>query len=115
MIRSVEGPLAEIGDGRPGEITYPGAASLLAEVWVAVRASLRLVLEEVTLADLAAGKLPPTVDKLTRDPDAWQPHSTYAPRQATPALGHMPALGHPCARPPWPVRPGRAPAAAGPA
>ncbi len=74
VIRSVEGPLAEIGDGRPGELSYPGAASLLAEVWVAVRASLRSVLEEVTLANLAAGKLPPTVDKLTRDPDAWRPH-----------------------------------------
>ncbi len=74
VIRSVEGPLAQIGDDRPGEITYPGAAAVLADVWVAVRASLRSVLEEVTLADLAAGKLPPTVDKLTRDPDAWRRH-----------------------------------------
>jgi Rrf2 family protein len=74
VIRSVDGPLAEIGDGRPGEITYPGSAALLAEVWVAVRASLRSVLEEVTFADLAKGKLPPPVDKLTRDPDAWRPH-----------------------------------------
>jgi Rrf2 family protein len=74
VIRSVDGPLAQIGDERPGEITYVGAAAVLSEVWVAVRASLRAVLEEVTLADLAAGKLPPTVDKLTRDPDAWQPH-----------------------------------------
>ncbi len=74
IIRAVEGPLAQIGDERPGEITYFGAATVLADVWVAVRASLRSVLEEVTLADLAAGKLPPNVDKLTRDPDAWQPH-----------------------------------------
>jgi Rrf2 family protein len=74
IIRAVEGPLAQIGDERPGEITYTGAAAVLADVWVAVRASLRAVLEEVTLADLAAGKLPATVDKLTRDPDAWQPH-----------------------------------------
>jgi Rrf2 family protein len=74
VIRSVEGPLAEIGDDRPGEITYTGAAAVLADVWVAVRASLRSVLEEVTLADLASGKLPPTVDKLTRDPDAWRRH-----------------------------------------
>jgi Rrf2 family protein len=74
VIRSVEGPLAEIGDDRPGEITYTGAAALLTDVWIAVRASLRSVLEEVTLANLATGKLPPTVDKLTRDPDAWQPH-----------------------------------------
>jgi Rrf2 family protein len=74
VIRSVDGPLAQIGDERPGEITYAGAATVLADVWVAVRASLRAVLEEVTLADLAAGKLPPNVDKLTRDPEAWQPH-----------------------------------------
>ncbi|HXW44982.1 MAG TPA: Rrf2 family transcriptional regulator [Streptosporangiaceae bacterium] len=74
IIRSVEGPLAQIGDERPGEITCVGAASVLADVWVAVRASLRAVLEQVTLANLAAGKLPPTVDRLTRDPDAWQPH-----------------------------------------
>jgi Rrf2 family protein len=74
IIRSAEGPLAEIGDDRPGEIAYPGAAAVLADVWVAVRASLRSVLEEVTLANLASGKLPPTVDKLTRDPDAWRRH-----------------------------------------
>jgi Rrf2 family protein len=74
VIRSVEGPLAQIGDERPGEISYGGAAAVLADVWVAVRASLRAVLEEVTLADVAAGKLPPSVEKLTRDPDAWQPH-----------------------------------------
>jgi Rrf2 family protein len=74
VIRSVDGPLAQIGDDRPGEITYTGAAAVLADVWVAVRASLRSVLEEVTLADLAAGRLPPTVDKLARDPEAWQPH-----------------------------------------
>jgi Rrf2 family protein len=74
VIRSVEGPLAQIGDERPGEITYFGAAEVLSDVWVAVRASLRSVLEQVTLANLAAGKLPPHIDKLTRDPDAWQPH-----------------------------------------
>jgi Rrf2 family protein len=74
VIRSVEGPLAQIGDERPGEVTYVGAAAVLTEVWVAVRASLRAVLEEVTLADLVAGKLPPPVDKLARDPEAWQRH-----------------------------------------
>jgi Rrf2 family protein len=74
VIRSVDGPLAQIGDERPGEKSYAGAATVLGDVWVAVRASLRSVLEEVTLADLAAGKLPPTVDKLARDPEAWQHH-----------------------------------------
>jgi len=72
VIRAVDGPLARIGDERPGEITYVGAATVLADVWVAVRASLRAVLEEVTLADLVAGRLPPSVGKLTDDPAAWQ-------------------------------------------
>ena len=43
-------------------------------MWVAVRASLRGVLEKVTLADLAAGELPPAVRELAADPDAWAPH-----------------------------------------
>jgi hypothetical protein len=43
-------------------------------VWIAVRASLRSVLEETTIADLARGELPSTVEALARDPDAWAPH-----------------------------------------
>jgi DNA-binding IscR family transcriptional regulator len=43
-------------------------------VWVAVRASLRGVLEQVTLADLARGELPESVRALAADPDAWAPH-----------------------------------------
>jgi hypothetical protein len=43
-------------------------------MWVCVRASLRSVLEMVTVADLVAGKLPPEVDALADDPDAWEPH-----------------------------------------
>jgi Rrf2 family protein len=74
IIRAVDGPLAMVGDDRPGEVTYKGAATILAEVWVAVRANLRAVLEHVTLADLVAGKLPKSVEKLARDPDSWSPH-----------------------------------------
>ena len=51
-----------------------GAAAVLTDVWVAVRANLRAVLEKVTLADLAAGKLPLSVKRLTEDPDTWEPH-----------------------------------------
>ena len=50
------------------------ATTALTDVWVAVRASLRAVLEKVTLADLAAGKLPSSVTRLTKDPDTWEPH-----------------------------------------
>jgi Rrf2 family protein len=71
VIRAVNGPLAMVGDDRPGEISYTGAATVLGDVWVAVRASLRSVLERVTLADLANGRLPNSVERFTRDPDSW--------------------------------------------
>ena len=51
-----------------------GAAEQLRDVWIAVRANLRAVLETVTLADLAAGRLPDEVAAIAADPDAWQPH-----------------------------------------
>jgi Rrf2 family protein len=72
VIRAVEGPLANIQDSAPEDTNYPGHAEQLREVWIAVRANLRAVLEQVTLADLTAGELPSAVQKLTRDPDAWQ-------------------------------------------
>jgi DNA-binding IscR family transcriptional regulator len=59
---------------RPEALEYPGAATRLPEVWVAVRANLRAVLEQVTLADLAASKLPGNIARLAKDPDAWLPH-----------------------------------------
>ena len=71
VIRAVEGPLANVRGQSPDQLEYEGSAERLREVWVAVRASLRSVLEQVTLADLARGELPPHVEKLTRDPDAW--------------------------------------------
>ena len=74
VIRAVSGPLAMVGDDRPGEVTYSGAAAILSEVWVAVRANLRAVLEHVTVADVAAGRLPKSVQRLTQNPDSWQPH-----------------------------------------
>jgi Rrf2 family protein len=74
VIRAVEGPLANVRGLGPHEVEYPGPAGRLQEVWIAVRASLRSVLEETTLADLARGELPPAVEALARDPDAWAPH-----------------------------------------
>lgn len=71
VIRAVEGPLASIRGQRPEEVGYQGAAEPLQQVWIAVRASLRSVVERVTLADLAAGKLPANVGKLAKDPEAW--------------------------------------------
>jgi Rrf2 family protein len=71
VIRAVEGPLANIQDSAPEDTEYPGHAELLKDVWIAVRANLRAVLERVTLADLTAGDLPDAVRELTEDPDAW--------------------------------------------
>ncbi len=74
VIRALDGPLAEVRGLRPEAATYEGAAEHLQEVWVAVRAALRAVLETVTLEDVVAGKLPKDVARLTADPDAWAPH-----------------------------------------
>jgi Rrf2 family protein len=71
VIRVVEGPMASVRGGRPEDVTYAGHAEPLQRVWIAVRSSLREVAERVTLADLARGKLPASVERLTRDPDAW--------------------------------------------
>jgi Rrf2 family protein len=71
VIRAVEGPLANVHDARPEELAYEGPATKLREVWIAVRANLRAVLEEITVADLADGRLPPHVEALASDPEAW--------------------------------------------
>ncbi|HZO35260.1 MAG TPA: Rrf2 family transcriptional regulator [Solirubrobacteraceae bacterium] len=71
IIRAVEGPLASIRGERPESIDYEGTAEPLQQVWIAVRASLRSVVERVTLADLAAAKLPAKIEKLASDPEAW--------------------------------------------
>jgi Rrf2 family protein len=74
IIRPLDGPLAEVRGLRPETTSYEGAAEHLQQVWIAVRSSLRSVLEAVTLADLVTGKLPPTVVKLTQKPEAWISH-----------------------------------------
>lgn len=74
VIRAVDGPLANVRGVRSEQIAYKGSAEPLREVWVAVRASLRSVLEQVSLADLARGDLPDNVRELAADPDAWAPH-----------------------------------------
>jgi Rrf2 family protein len=71
LVRAVEGPIADVQSTPPEAIEYRGNSEHLREVWVAVRASLRSVLEEVTLADLVSGDLPPVIEELTSQPDAW--------------------------------------------
>jgi Rrf2 family protein len=64
VIRVIDGPLANVHDQSLSELSYPGPARRLREVWMAVRASLRSVLETTTLADVAAGNLPDEVKDL---------------------------------------------------
>jgi len=71
VIRAVEGPLANVRGHPPEDLEYDGSAAKLRDVWVALRASVRSVLERVTLADLARGELPPEIALLTSDADAW--------------------------------------------
>lgn len=74
IIRAVEGPLADVRGERPESLRYPEDLAGLQRAWIAVRANLRAVLEQVTLADLAAGQLPPAVEAIASDPEAWRVH-----------------------------------------
>jgi Rrf2 family protein len=72
VIRAVGGPMATVRGVRPQAVDYAGSAESLRDLWLAVRASLRGVLENVTLADLANGKLPARVRKLAEASDAQE-------------------------------------------
>jgi Rrf2 family protein len=71
IIRAVEGPLADVHGSPPEEVDYTGPAVPLRRVWVATRAALRSILEEVSVADIAEGTLPATVERVLDVPDAW--------------------------------------------
>jgi Rrf2 family protein len=71
VIRVVDGPLAEVRGLRPHETAYTGVAQHLPDVWVAMRASLRTVLDETTLEAVLTGDLPAHVQKMAEDPQAW--------------------------------------------
>ncbi|HEV3318965.1 MAG TPA: Rrf2 family transcriptional regulator [Solirubrobacteraceae bacterium] len=72
VIRAVEGPLVGVRGLRPEEVSYAGSAESLQQVWLALRANLRKVLEHVTLADVASGKLPKDIVALTKQEEAWE-------------------------------------------
>src|SRR6201999_1264128 len=70
-LRALAGPLAAGRGERRESVTYEGPALALQRVWIAVRKNLRVVVEQVTLADLASGELPKSIDALAEDPEAW--------------------------------------------
>jgi len=74
VVRAVEGPIANVRGVGPEQVEYAGSAAPLRDVWIAVRANLRAVLEHVTIADVARGELPAMIEELAANPDAWQPH-----------------------------------------
>jgi Rrf2 family protein len=71
VIRALDGELANVRGSRPENLEYAGAAAPLQEVWIALRASERLILESVSLAHVADGKLPAPVADLVANPAAW--------------------------------------------
>ena len=71
VIRLIDGPLANVRGQRPEQLGYQGAAEALQEVWIALRASEREILELVTIANVAKGQLPKRVRTLAADPNAW--------------------------------------------
>lgn len=71
VVRVVDGPLALVHGERPEALLYAGPAAGLRDVWVAVRAALRQVLERTTLEQIVEGKLPPQVTTLSDDPRSW--------------------------------------------
>jgi Rrf2 family protein len=73
IVRAVEGPLASVRGEPPDAIAYKGAAVPLQKVWIALRANLRAVLDEVTLADVVSNQLPAGVRELSEPAEAWSP------------------------------------------
>ena len=71
VFRAIEGPLAEVRGVRPNELEYNDRAAALRDVWVALRANLRSVLDETSIAQVASGRLPRHVSRLAADPAAW--------------------------------------------
>lgn len=70
VIRSVEGPLAQVRGLKPTELDYTGSAEPLRDVWIALRCNLRAVLDNTTIADVATASLPQRVIELAADPQA---------------------------------------------
>lgn len=71
VIRAVDGPLVSVRGERPPELSYRGPAESLLPLWIAVRANVRAILGEVTLADVARSELPERICRLAEQPESW--------------------------------------------
>ena len=72
IVRAVEGPLATVRGEPADELSFDGGAKPLRDVWIALRANIREILESVTLADVVSGELPEPVRAISAHPDVWQ-------------------------------------------
>lgn len=87
VVRAMEGPLALVHGHRPEELEYDGSATALQDVWVALRASVRGVLESTTLEQIVTGTLPEAVTTLNAQAGSW----VSVDRRRAPRAGGMPA------------------------
>ena len=71
VVRVMDGPLALVRGNRPESVAYPAPAARVQDVWVAVRAALRVVLERTTLEAVVQDRLPEQVRALSGDPRSW--------------------------------------------
>src|SRR4051812_27135500 len=65
IVRAVEGPLATVRGQGPESLSYKGEAEPLQKIWIALRANIREVMEDTSLADVVGGELPPAVRELS--------------------------------------------------
>lgn len=77
VIRSLDGPLTGVRGKRPEQVSYVGAADNLNRVWIATRAALRSVLEEVTLGQVVTGKFGPNLSAHLDDAGAWESRNQF--------------------------------------
>ncbi len=76
IIRIIDGPLAAVRGFAPEEIDYAGPVKHVADVWIATRASLRNVLENISIADILSGEFEVSVSKLLNEKDARKRRKT---------------------------------------
>lgn len=75
VVRALDGPLAAVRGKRPEDVEYAGTSEHLREVWIALRASMRQVLERISLDDVAHNRMPDDISGLLSEPGAWQRRS----------------------------------------
>ena len=82
VVRAIDGPLADVAGSYVEDVAYGGGAAAVRDVWVALRAAMRTVLEHVSLEQAARGALPEHVRALLADDAAWstRPHGRSAIR-----------------------------------